>query len=741
MAAFLRLALWNADGLQQHKQEITTFLNVNKIDIMLISEAHFTTRSYLKIPEYVIYHTQYPDGTAHGGTAIIVKRTITHHELSKYEEDYLQATSIQVEKLPNPLTISAIYCPPRHKMTEENLTRFFDTLGPRFLAGGDYNAKHTHWGSRLITTRGRVLDKAINEKKYSYISTGKPTYWPTDHNKIPDLLDFFVTNGVSNNYVSIESSYDLSSDHSPIILTISSTTVIKENPPTLFNKNTNWEIFREHVDNKLQIQLRLQEPAELEEATNHLIKTIQEAGWAAKPSIQVRKQNYTNIPLQIKQLLAEKRRSRAIWQRTHNPLNKTIYNRLSNKLKVKLNEVRNEQFEQYIGNLTRYDHSLWKATRGLKQRPKIHIAPIRNQAGGWARSEIEKAEVFAQHLAEVFTPHNVEPNEEIEEYLDAPLQLSPPIRAFSPGEIKKEIKLLNNRKAPGFDLITAKILKELPRKGITMLTILFNSILRLSYWPTQIKFFQIVMILKPGKNANEATSYRPISLLSLLSKLLEKLILKRIEEDSLLENCIPNHQFGFRHHHSTIQQCHRLTDVINKTFEDKKYCPAVFLDVSQAFDKVWHKGLLCKIKTSFPHPYYLLFKSYLADRYFQVKIGNEVSTYQQIQAGVPQGSVLGPMFYVLYTADLPLSQNTITRTFADDTAILASDTNPEIASQHLQEHLNNICVIHEKMENQNQRKQVSSSKLHLKTTTVPTGNHKQHSSPPIKGNQIKLTTV
>jgi hypothetical protein len=70
------------------------------------------------------------------------------------------------------------------------LNHFFETLGKKFAAGGDYNSKHTIWGSRLITTKGRELLQVIRNKNYKFLSTGSPIYWPTDNQKIPDLLDF-----------------------------------------------------------------------------------------------------------------------------------------------------------------------------------------------------------------------------------------------------------------------------------------------------------------------------------------------------------------------------------------------------------------------------------------------------------------------------------------------------------------------------------------------------------------------
>jgi hypothetical protein len=160
--------------------------------------------------------------------------------------------------------------------------------------------------------------------------------------------------------------------------------------------------------------------------------------------------------------------------------------------------------------------------------------------------------------------------------------------------------MLHRRRAPGIDLITAQMLKELSHEGFQLLMYIFNSILGLDYWPTSLKRAQIIMIQKPEKNSTDVSSYRPISLLPIISKVLEKLILKRINKDNNPHDWIPHHQFGFRQAHSRVQQRHRTTDTINKALEDKQYCTAVFLDVSQAFDKVWHPGLLLKIKNPAP---------------------------------------------------------------------------------------------------------------------------------------------
>jgi DNA topoisomerase VI subunit B len=95
------------------------FISYHKINVMLISEMHFTDKSYLKLPKYAVYHTNHPAGTTLGGTTIMIQTTIKHHLQTSYKQDFLLATSVSVEDLDGPLTISAVYLPPKHGIKQE----------------------------------------------------------------------------------------------------------------------------------------------------------------------------------------------------------------------------------------------------------------------------------------------------------------------------------------------------------------------------------------------------------------------------------------------------------------------------------------------------------------------------------------------------------------------------------------------------------------------------------------------
>lgn len=229
------MATWNPNGLTPNKDDVGLLLKEHKLDVMLISEAHCTTSSSVKYRGYRTYMTNHPDGTGHAGTAIIVRDTIKHDVLPEFKTEYIQATTIAVRDSCGYFNISAVYCPPKHIISENMFSNYFKTLGGRFISGGDWNAKHTSWGSRLITTRGRQLQASVTSMNLRTISAGEPTYWPTDTNKLPDLLDFFICKGLSSSYLRAESCLDGSSDHTPVLLSVSAMVIEAERPPTVLH--------------------------------------------------------------------------------------------------------------------------------------------------------------------------------------------------------------------------------------------------------------------------------------------------------------------------------------------------------------------------------------------------------------------------------------------------------------------------------------------------------------------------
>jgi len=687
----LKLCHWNANGLVQHKAELELFLKKYSIDVMLISETHLTQKNYFLIDGYTLYDTKDPRCKPCGGSGILIKKRIKHYRLNDYCKDYLQATNICIQEFAEKITISSIYCPPKHKITDQEFKTFFETLGAKFFAAGDYNAKHPLWGSRLITPRGRALWNTVTKCGYDVTSAGKPTYWPSDIRKTPDLIDFAVMKKVRREQITAESSLELSSDHSPTIVYINEYSNAKDVEDSK-TYQTNWLKFKKFLSTHIDLNIPLKTPDHIDLAIQNFEQQIKEAQYVSQKKILPRE--FKSTSKEIERLLREKRNVRRRWQCTRSPLVKEELNKCTRKLRSLVQAEKLKSLNHFTENLTPNSdtrYSLWRATENLK-RPIVLEPPIRRANGTWAQSDDEKGIAFADHLCSTFKPNQLDSASSFTNSLPPQLPAENELQdihfpRITIKETTNLLKLLKPKKAPGIDSITNKMLIELPNVAVRLLVYIFNAILKCNYFPTSWKMSQILMIPKAGKDPTKVTSYRPISLLSTLSKLLEKLVLNKLTPILEEKKIIPNHQFGFRKKHGTVEQVHRLVHIITQGYENKMYASALFIDVSQAFDKVWTKGLIHKIKMHFPKNISEFLSSYLTNRKFIVKYKNFTSEPKLIEAGVPQGSILGPFLYLLYTADMPTQENTHISTFADDTAIISLHKNPSTASSSLQDHI------------------------------------------------------
>ena len=221
---------------------------------------------------------------------------------------------------------------------------------------------------RSVKKRSYSSSQGYNTEQNKYnVSTVTPTYWPPDPQKIPDLLDFFITQGLSESYLEIKTNYDLSSDHSPIIATVSESIITKPPPPHLHIRKTKWEKYREFIHQGVDLNMRLKTSNDIETATNAFITLLQDAARQATPPL-TKDVHLISIPVELKQLLAKKRKACARRHRTHSPDDKRIFYWLSHKLKTQLKEARERSTQKYIARLSTQDNSLWKPL-GTAKRP------------------------------------------------------------------------------------------------------------------------------------------------------------------------------------------------------------------------------------------------------------------------------------------------------------------------------------------------------------------------------------
>ena len=259
-------------------------------------------------------------------------------------------------------------------------------------------------------------------------------------------------------------------------------------------------------------------------------------------------------------------------------------------------------------------------------------------------------------------------------------------------EIVSLIRNLNPNKASGSDGISGHMLILCDDSIALPLKIMFKNILETSSYPDIWKRANVTPIFK--KNDKQAVkNYRPISLLPIIGKLFEKIIFNNLYTYLTTNNLITKNQSGFRPGDSTSNQLLYLVNEIHEAFENPKSLEvrAVFLDISKAFDKVWHNGLIFKLKQNGISGNLLnLFKSYLQNRRQRVVINGSYSEYLSIESGVPQGSVLGPLLFLVYINDLENSIKSNIKFFADDTMLFSTVEDPVVSASNLNHDLDLI---------------------------------------------------
>ena len=238
-------------------------------------------------------------------------------------------------------------------------------------------------------------------------------------------------------------------------------------------------------------------------------------------------------------------------------------------------------------------------------------------------------------------------------------------------EVTNEIQRLDNKKSPGHDNISPRILKACEPYIKTTLTNLYNYSIETATYPSSLKLAKVFALYKK-KSKYLPENYRPISLLSCLDKIIEKLLHRRFMKFINKHKIIILNQYGFLAKHSTISALIDLVDSIRNIIEKGEYALGIYLDLKKAFDTVDHNILLGKLDHYGIRGHSNKFiKSYLSDRSQYTVVNGIISTTQSVETGVPQGSVLGPLFFLIYINDIINSVDDVkTILFADDTSLL-----------------------------------------------------------------------
>ena len=276
------------------------------------------------------------------------------------------------------------------------------------------------------------------------------------------------------------------------------------------------------------------------------------------------------------------------------------------------------------------------------------------------------------------------------QFLSNPVKSTIFLSPITKEEILEIINKLDNHKCSD---ISPKLLKHLSASFSRVLCYLFNSCMLAGVFPDELKIAKVIPLFKTG-NRNSVSNYRPISILPTLSKIFEKLINKRIYEFLETHNIIYNCQFGFRQKHSTIHAVQTAVTSVIKSVNVSNQIMGIFIDFSKVFDTIKHDILLKKLNHYGIRGIALeLINSYLCNRKQYVYYDNQCYLdLSDISVGVPQGSVLGPLFFIVYVNDIINCMDSSIKfvMFADDTNIFVSAKTSEDLYSKANALLNNL---------------------------------------------------
>ena len=373
-------------------------------------------------------------------------------------------------------------------------------------------------------------------------------------------------------------------------------------------------------------------------------------------------------------------------------LYKRFRNRIANEIKASKKRYYHQFFSEHSGNMK----MLWSGIRSIINIKKTALSGISQLVVDG--NKITDPKEIASSLNKYFVsvPEQVDKdiprtNKSPMDYLNHCVQNSFFLSPADPKEIESIILSFSNKKSVGPYSIPVRLLKTLACEISESFSLIVNDSFSTGNYPEKLKVGRVIALHKKGSTDNPS-NYRPISLLSIFSKIFGKLMHKRLNDFLETNNVLHNLQFGFRKKHSTAHALISLTEKIKQTIDNGNLACGVFIDLKKAFDTVNHTILLKKLEhygiRGVPLQW---FKSYLTDRKQYVSVCGNISETLQIKCGVPQGSVLGPLLFLLYINDLAkVSEKLTFFLFADDTNIYYESSNISDIQKTVNKELNKV---------------------------------------------------
>ena len=682
----------NIRSLPKNSRALNSFLNIidHKFNIVALTETWLKEHNTnLYIPEGYDHEFLIRNNKDGGGVSLMISNEINYKIRSDLNTNTVDFQLLWIEITENSqmnsknTIIGVIYRRPGSDIETFNelLGKVLETIkneNKTCIHTGDYNLDLLKTDSHQLTNEFLNLNFA-----HSYIPLiTKPTrVTPTS----ATLIDNIFTNNLDNNNFTNGILINDISDHFPTIYITHKYIYTPDGEPTRLKRSvnaTNKKLFTETITQIDWSNVHNEPDAQKSYSKFH--EKFTQAFQTCFPLRKV-KTGYCNklpwITPGLKKSIQKKHSLYAKYLKNSSRYNETIYKKYKNKLNHIMRSTERQYYQNELKKSQNNMRKSWQILKSVINKKKATQKPGRFLINGQL---VDNPKLIANAFNDFFInigqvldrkiPRTqTNPNTFIPRRYSINIQLDP---ATEP-EITKIIDNLREC-ATGWDDIPAIVLKE--NKNIIKGTLMhiINTSLSTGIFPSELKIANVIPLYKAGEN-EQITNYRPVSLLTTLSKIYEKIIYKRILDFLKEHNILYKNQFGFREKNSTYMAIINLLDCVINSLDEGNMATGIFIDFSKAFDTVNHRILINKLDTyGIRGTANKLIDSYLDNRKQYCTYIGEKSDYKTMKCGVPQGSILGPLLFLLYINDLAeIFTNIKPVLFADDSNLIITGNTVE----------------------------------------------------------------
>ena len=626
----------------------------------------------------------------HGGVILYVKEGITYRRRRDLEPGNVKCIWIEITNRNKHLLFGVFYRPPNadseyFSLVETSRNLAIDTGHNNIIATGDFNL------NMLTNNTARKIHSLCSEFAL-HQSIAEPTHYTETSSSLIDFIlvhnqDSLVASGVGDPFLEQDLRY-----HCPIFGLLKFT---KPKPKSYTRQiwnygrgdfqllrakaaETDWDALRHENINVYATNI-----------TNHILNIAKEC--IPTKIIRVRPTDPPWLTSRIKSFIRKCKRAYRKAKRSDSPVHWVKFKTLRNKVTSMIRQGKQELTDKIANKLksdTLSSRNWWSILKSfISPSSKTLIPPI-DHNGRVYTEEQEKANLLNEFFCEQTVLNdqnavlpNITPYTVVSQFTELVL---------TPDEVESLLKSLVDGKASGPNGLNNKVLKELASEISEPLCSLFNYSLSLGSFPNSWKEANITPIPKKG-DLSLLTNHRPVSLLNAELKVFERLVFKHLFNHLRDNNILTPLQSGFIPGDSTVNQLTFLYNTFCRALDEGKEIRVAFCDIKKAFDRVWHAGLLHKLNACGISDTFLdWFKDYLSDRRQRVVLPGVYSDWAYTKAGVPQGSVLGPLLFLIYINDIVNDIGSNIRLFADDTSLYIIVTDPDTSAELLSSDLMKI---------------------------------------------------